>query len=693
MRIHYYFFSSLMILILLLVSCVSPVGEKSSHAYLHIRLTSFPIEKTQESKVKNRSILPTNSAITHYLFIARNSSQNNPVTQSSTSGTFKVELPCGNWDIEVQGLSVDEKVLAIGTSTISLNPGEERQLSITLYPIEGEGELSLSWTVEGNIGTEAEIIFELEGSRGYEFETRVSALQNTFSPLKIPAGSYILRAHLIHQEKELCGFTESLLILANLQTSVQLVFSPPVARLGLVLRTPIFLGKEVHISPLRRVAAPSIPLLFKLDSDNIPAGSRWFLEGHEITANNELTKLRINNILIRSSPYRLDWVGNLGALADSSASASILIRAAVILGPLSWAEKIYSSDLGNQTARLSFDNCRDIAVSDDSHFVAIIGKNKQTLGIFEYEGPGSLSPAAAFLPDYISLLQEPVRVLFIPNEHRILLLCRSSGSILELSFNSENLNWSISQSISYPSLVGANNFSLYKGRWLYITNPEANKVLLMDIKKPNQEVIDILFPKEPDMQNFSRPSSIAISENTNTLTIGTLGDDSLYFYNINNENGDLLFKQKITKTSSGNLASLSDPVDMIFTKEGNSLLVASYYGKALLRFDLNPLTNLFEITRIAKNGQNGISGFNSPQRLAISPDNRYVVLTATGTNDGITLFSIESGNLSWQGMYTCDEEFSNITKPTPIVWEKKYNSCLIGSGSEGEKSLLLLKSY
>jgi DNA-binding beta-propeller fold protein YncE len=184
------------------------------------------------------------------------------------------------------------------------------------------------------------------------------------------------------------------------------------------------------------------------------------------------------------------------------------------------------------------------------------------------------------------------------------------------------------------------------------------------------------------LATFSRPGSLALDAASGTLAVGTLGDDALYFFQVA-PSGDPEFAYSVPKEAFAGLASLSDPVALAFGPGGTSLYVLSYYGKALIRLDRNAESGRYVPAWAAKSGSLGISGFDYPKRMAISPDGAFLAVSGSGSADGLTLFDIRSpGNPMYRGTVRVGDGEGGVRKPYAVAFDAAGTALAVGSSEE-----------
>ena len=170
---------------------------------------------------------------------------------------------------------------------------------------------------------------------------------------------------------------------------------------------------------------------------------------------------------------------------------------------------------------------------------------------------------------------------------------------------------------------------------------------------------------DPGFELLDRPTALALSPDGATLVLGSSGDDSLWFCSLD-ASGRPALSARITKADLAAIASLSDPVDLIFSPDGSSLYVLSYYGKSIIRMDRDA-DGSWTATAAVKSGVAPARGFDYPKRLALSPDGNLLVVSGGGGADGLAAFSTGTrGRLDWLGAVLPDGTEGHPVKPGAI---------------------------
>jgi DNA-binding beta-propeller fold protein YncE len=478
----------------------------------------------------------------------------------------------------------------------------------------------------------------------------------------VPGGSWALELRLVGDGTNICGLADSILVVSGCETSATVVFEPPNARLALAMIGPSFVAEAlVALPPVRRIA-PGAVARFSVPANAGPGA--WFIEGIAAADGNDCAI--IGPVEGRN---RLDWV-SAGSYSARSSRADLIVGSETSLGSLAWKESLVRSDLVAAPASKGIDGTRDLAFSPDGSFFVAIGKDGSALGGFALTDRASPLAFCAATKAEIAELDAPTRLHFLPGEPALLVLAEGSGSILSLVL-SQAESPSLRGKISSPDLLSGRGLEVSPdGRFAYLASEGADSILLVPLDASGAPGTAIVAAKGgmPGLEAFDRPLCIALNPDGSLLAAGTAGDDAIYLFAREISTGSLSLLERLPKESFLPLASLSDPVDLLFSPDSASLYILSYYGKCLIRLDRNGTGNFVPASTL-KSGSSGVSGFDYPKRLALSPDGRLLLVTGSGTTDGLSLVSAAvPGSLTYEGCLVPDGSDGRLSKPCPAAF-------------------------
>ncbi len=608
-----------------------------------------------------RAFAPEEAVVAAYALVATNS-KGETISSSTTEASLTLKLPAGLWTIGVDGLSDGGLRLVGGSISLDLQPGEKRSATIILLPDSGTGSLALSWTTTGSPSGAILVEGELFSMEGKSIPLASSGASGTLFLTDIPSGSWTLTLLLQNETGKLAGLADSVLVVSGLETKVSVLFEPPLASLSLSLLSPSLEAETLSVSPPQRRVALGEAGLFRIPGTAGPGS--WYRDGSPLAASQ--SEVAVSAAYEGSS--RIDWVSTQ-ANGAKSASSRLLASSATRLGPLSWKETLIRADFAGAPAAEGLDGCRDLVFGTDGESLILAAKDGNALGDLELPGASSPLPRASIASDEIPALAAVQHICSIPGTSNYLALGTGMGALVPLRRSIEG-DLSIGPSFLHPDFLTATALEASPGpTFAWVASEGGNSLIRVDLDSSGQALAAeiVIQGGEPGFELFSRPTSLAISPDGRYLAVGSSGDDAIWFCSIDAASGALGLIWRLGK-SEITIASLSDPVDLAFSPDGESLFALSYYGKSLIRFD-RLASETWQASRAAKSGTAPFFGFDYPKHLAISPDGKLLAVSGGGSGDGLAAFEIGLlGSLDWIGALLPDGSDSRPTRPGPLAF-------------------------
>lgn len=608
----------------------------------------------------SRAFAPVSAAVASYSVTA-SGPDGRVLTASSTTASQTLRLVPGSWSIAVEGLASDGRRLVSGSISLELAPGDKQNATIVLLPEGGPGNIALSWSTLGSPGGTILLKGELRSATEVlPFEA--SGSSGSLAIQGISSGTWGLSLEMANEAGKLAGLADSVLVVAGCETAVTVVFEPPNGTVTLSLVSPSFVAKSLALVPPLRRAAVGKEVLFAL-----PAGvgpGTWFSEGVQVGSDTGYLGLAAR----AEGSTRVDWVSTT-AFTASSATGRLFASPPVAFGLFAWRETIHRADFPGAVSVKGLDGCRDLTFAPDGSALLLAGKDGNAIGDFSLAGGPSPLPWASLGPAEASVISAPLFVAAVPGSSSFLSLSTGSGALLPLS-RSADLNLVPGSPMILSEFQTATALKLNSnGSGAYIASEGGNSIIRVDCALGLPLAArTVLRGGDPGFETLSRPTALSLSPDGSTLVVGSSGDDSLWFCAIDPASGALNLQACLTKAALSAVASLSDPVDLVFSPDGQSLFVLSYYGKSVIRLDRDA-GGTWTVSAAAKSGTAPILGFDYPKRLALSPDGSILVVSGGGASDGLAAFGVGSlGQLQWLGSLLPDGTEGHPVKPGALAF-------------------------
>jgi hypothetical protein len=598
---------------------------------------------------------------------------------SSNYEPVELDLEPGSWIITAKGLNDNGIEIASGFVELSVGPSERIVRDLLLSPLVGEGTLALSWSLNGSLAGNLRIEGSLSNSDGtvlpiaVAFATESNAAGGSLRFEALRSGGWTLSLQLLADGAVVCGLAEGILVAAGMETKAALRFEPPTASLALGFVMPDYSSLALTVEPAQRIVARGTISAFRiLDTGNCS----WYLEGEKIGAGSAGTDFILpadagNGV----SSRRLDCLA-LGAAGPRSGSARVYYEDAQALGPVVWGERLEKAtgSAAATSALRALGDCRDLAWSPDSSLIAVAGKGSGGIGFFEAAAPG-----ATFDLGFLGASAQPglaaPSILRFRSASSLLVLSEAEGAAyaVALTGSGQGLRASLAGSLADAALAGAKDLVIAGAGAAYVAAAGADAVALLGLDGEGKPIsANVVLKAGPGGQTaFSKPACLALSSDGSVLAVGTTGDDAIYLLDRDAGTNALGLRQRLDKTAFPADAPLSDPCSLVFSNDGASLFVLSYYGKSLVRLELDAATGLFSPVAGIKSGSSGVSGFASPRRIAPSPDGRLLFVLGGGADDGLSLIDIEAPRaLSYLGTMKSSEGKALPARPFALAISK-----------------------
>ena len=217
-------------------------------------------------------------------------------SEDGSEAGIETKLAPGEWAITVQAFSADGKEVAAGTAQCMLQPGRTTAITITLYPIEGTGDISLTIAKNFELPAGARITGSLahKGLPGHPapssptiFPVDIPAEQTSLSFMGVPAGHYALVLTLVASDGVTSGgCAQTIMVVAGFQTagSCTIEMGMPMNYITTELYPnsplpPPLISVEHAFSDTRKAVPIAIPS-YKPSPDEM-MDRKWYANGEE----------------------------------------------------------------------------------------------------------------------------------------------------------------------------------------------------------------------------------------------------------------------------------------------------------------------------------------------------------------------------------------------------------------------------
>jgi hypothetical protein len=604
----------------------------------------------------------------------------------------ELELAPGAWVITAKGFTDKGIEVASGFVELSVGPSERVAKDLILAPAVGEGALSLSWTLAGDATGNLTVEGALAGPGA-----KILPLSAAFADASggkalrlegLQNGSWTLTLRLHRDGVALCGLAEGILVAAGMETKATVRFTPPTATLALGFVLPDYSDLSLTVEPIVRRAARGVELAFRSSGSGNYA---WYAEGKGLGVSGSQVRFTPDSGGISGS-LRIDCVAE-GGTVPRAGSAKAYVEKGQNLGPLVWGELVAKAE-GSQAAEAAMrglGDCRDLAWSPDGFYLVAAGKSANSLSLFEADAPGAVFASSSLGGASEPGLLAPSLLRFL-SAKSILVLSESEGAACAVAVEGGALK--LSTRFTDAVLAGAKDMAVTgDGNSAYIAAAVADAVSLLRLDSSGCPFSagTVVRAGSGELGAFSRPNSLALSSDGNLVAVGTAGDDAIYLFDRDQDSGSLSLRQRVQKTDFPAASPLSDPCSLAFSADSSALFVLSYYGKSLVRLDRDVQAGSYKVTAGLKSGSGGLTGFSSPKRLALTRSNKYLLVSGSGADDGLSLFDVEgTGRLGYLGSLLSNNGNAVPSRPGPMAFSP--DGAKFALGNDGSLSLFSVQA-
>jgi len=202
--------------------------------------------------------------------------------------TEPVSLLPGPWQVTVNAVNDEGKVIGFGETEVSVAARQTRTASVTIRSLTGEGTLSLTadaseldllspsisgTLISGATGEEIAVSMSLDGSPG--------SLEQS-----LEAGTYLLSLQLFESDTAIAGFVSAVLIVYEEITSAELVFRPVSGTVVAELVDEIIRPIAIALEGLQETLGPEESMTVSAQTAPAVDSYQWYLNGYPIDGEN-----------------------------------------------------------------------------------------------------------------------------------------------------------------------------------------------------------------------------------------------------------------------------------------------------------------------------------------------------------------------------------------------------------------------
>ena len=221
------------------------------------------------------------------------------------------------------------------------------------------------------------------------------------------------------------------------------------------------------------------------------------------------------------------------------------------------------------------------------------------------------------------------------------------------------------------------------GKFVYAAAANADELVIFTRNESNGTLEYGTAVSHADLDNVRGP--VISSDGAFAYTI-SLQDDKIVKWTRNTTTGELTHDQVLTHNTGG-VTDMDGPLYLIMSPDEKQIYVSVQTSDALVVFDRNTTTGDLTFKESHVNNTGGITNFDSPKELSISPDGKNIYIIGQ-TNDALHVFDRNTTT----GALTYNEHYRDgVTAPTlldsPFAVRVSPDGNFVYATSRGEDAI------
>jgi len=602
-------------------------------------------------EAETRSLVP-GLDMTASSYLVQASGPDGSAAEGSTEGTgvTLLDLSAGDWQVTAYARNAEGTVIGSGSASVTLEAGEERELSVTVTPLGGNGTLSLTvlWTASALKAPSIRCL--LVPAVGASLDLDFTMAEGSAACLRedIPAGWYTLELSLENGGAALTGAAEAVRIVQGETTTGALDFTEATMAASSMTVTLVHLADApiaIAMSGCQNELGAAGSCLLEASVDGSPGAVRWYLDGVRLAEGASLT-------LGPGLAEGLRRVDAVAVSADSRRAGSegrfVRVLESLPQGYASWSNLV--QDGADGAAGLS--GCRAVCLSPDGTSLYAAGTSDDSL---VWMGRDTDTGALSFRGRYVNGIGGVsglggVECLAIPPDGAFVYAGGASDGALAVFRRDSDTG-----ALSFLSAVldGADGVDGIAGVRAIAVSPDglslyaagyADNALAHFRRDADSGALSFrgcIRDGEGGVDLLGGVSSVAVSPDGAAVFAAAWGDDALLSFCRDASTGDLSPAASFLDGSSG-VDGLNGASGVAVSPEGTAVFVASYYDSALVVFLRDASAGTLAFSAMLKDGTGGVDGLHYSRGCAVSADGKNVYVAAGG-EDALSAFSRDPG--------------------------------------------------
>lgn len=216
-----------------------------------------------------------------------------------------------------------------------------------------------------------------------------------------------------------------------------------------------------------------------------------------------------------------------------------------------------------------------------------------------------------------------------------------TGAITRLADYADNVNGNALGQVFSPTGSPIKNIaSSADGKFVYVTSTTDNAVSLFsrDTTTGALTLVSVYTDNVASVDGLQAASSAKLSPDGKHLYVTGQGESSVAIFSVNSTSGELTYLAKVTHGVDG-VTNMQGARSLAISPDGKYVLVSAINSSSVTAFLRNSTTGLLSFNSEVVNSVNGVTNFSAPSGMSTDPLNRHLYVAAQNSAS-LVVFSL-----------------------------------------------------
>jgi 6-phosphogluconolactonase (cycloisomerase 2 family) len=217
----------------------------------------------------------------------------------------------------------------------------------------------------------------------------------------------------------------------------------------------------------------------------------------------------------------------------------------------------------------------------------------------------------------------------------------TTGSITRLADYADNVSGNALGQVFSPTGSPIKNIaSSTDGRFVYVTSTTDNAVSLFsrDTTTGALTLVSVYTDNIASVDGLQAASSAKLSPDGKHLYVTGQGESSVAIFSVNSTSGELTYLAKVTH-GTGGITNMQGSRSLAISPDGKYVLVSAISSSSLTAYLRDSTTGLLTFDSVIVNTVNGVTNFSAPSGMSTDPLNRHLYVAAQNSSS-LVVFSL-----------------------------------------------------